>query len=65
MDQSKKLLKPHELAQALRVSESWIYCHSAPNAKVKIPTKRVGGLLRYDLDEVMRALDKQGVSNAD
>ena len=59
----KKLLLPHELARHLNVSLGWVYTHAAPNAKKSIPAKRVGGLLRFDLDEVMAALDKQEASN--
>lgn len=60
----KKLLLPHELARVLNVSVGWVYSHASPNAKFKIPAKRVGGLLRFDLDEVIQFLDKQEVSNA-
>jgi hypothetical protein len=60
----KKLLLPHELARVLNVSVGWVYSHASPNAKFKIPAKRVGGLLRFDLDEVIRFLDKQEASNA-
>lgn len=60
----KKLLLPHELARVLNVSVGWVYSHASPNAKFRIPAKRVGGLLRFDLDEVIQFLDKQEVSNA-
>ena len=55
----KKFLQPHELARVLNVSLGWVYTHSSPNAKRRLPTKRVGGLLRFDLSEVMAWLDQQ------
>jgi hypothetical protein len=54
----RKLLLPHELARVLNVSVGWVYTHAASNAKIKIPAKRVGGLLRFDLDEVLRSLEE-------
>jgi hypothetical protein len=63
-DQStKKLLQPHELARALNVSVAWVYAHAHHNAKDKIPVKRAGGLLRFDLDEVLSSLNKEESSN--
>lgn len=60
MSDEKRLLQPHELARALQVSVGWVYSHASPNAKQKIPAKRVGGLLRFDLHEVLKSLDKGG-----
>ena len=48
-----RLLMPHELARALNVSVSWVRNHAAPSCKNRIPTKKVGGFLRFDLKEVM------------
>ena len=62
-DPTKKLLLPNELARILNVSVAWVYVHATPTAKKAIPVKRVGNLLRFDLDEVMAALDQQEVSN--
>jgi hypothetical protein len=56
----KKLLLPHELARALSVSIAWVYTHAAPSSKKQIPTIRVGGLLRFDLEKVLEALERQG-----
>ena len=56
---TKKLLQPHELARVLNVSLGWVYTHSSPNAKRRLPAKRVGGLLRFDLSEVMAWLNQQ------
>ncbi len=56
----KKLLLPHELAKVLNVTISWVRTHSAPSSKNRIPVKKVGNLLRYDLDEVMAWVEKQG-----
>ena len=55
------LLAPHELARVLNVSVSWVRTHAAPSAKNRIPTKKVGGLLRFDLQEVRQWLDQQRV----
>jgi hypothetical protein len=48
-----RLLAPHELARVLNVSISWVRTHAAPSCRNRIPTKKVGGLLRFDLKEVM------------
>lgn len=60
----KRLLLPHELARVLNVSVAWVYNHAAPSAKVRIPAKRVGSLLRFDLDEVMDWLQDRDGSEA-
>ncbi len=54
------LLAPHELARILNVSVSWVRTHAAPSAKNRLPTKKVGGFLRFDLAEVRRWLEERG-----
>lgn len=49
-----RLLKPHELARILGVSISWVRCHAAPSSKNRIPTQKIGGLLRFDLQDVLQ-----------
>ncbi len=56
-----RLLAPHELARVLNVSLSWVRTHTAPSCKKRIPTKKVGGLLRFDLEEVSKWLDQQNL----
>jgi len=56
---SNSLLLPHELAKALNVSVSWVRTHSAPSAKDRIPVKKVGGFLRYDLGEVLNWVSRR------
>jgi hypothetical protein len=56
-----RLLMPHELARILGVSIAWVRTHSAPSSKNRIPVKKVGNLLRYDLQEVFAWLDKRQV----
>lgn len=55
----KRLLMPYELARVLNVPLSWVRTHSAPSSKIRIPVKKVGGLLRYDLQEVMNWLARK------
>lgn len=57
-----RLLAPYELARTLNVSISWVRTHSAPSCKNRLPVKKVGGLLRFDLQEVMAWLEKTGAS---
>jgi excisionase family DNA binding protein len=54
-----RLLMPYELARVLNVSVSWVRNHAAPSSKKRIPHKKVGGLLRFDLNEVMDWLNHQ------
>jgi predicted DNA-binding transcriptional regulator AlpA len=54
-----RLLMPHELARILGVSISWVRTHAAPSSKCRIPTKKVGNLLRFDLQEVMNWINRQ------
>jgi hypothetical protein len=58
-----RLLLPHELARVLNVSVSWVRNHAAPSCRNRIPTKKVGGFLRFDLQEVMAWLEKTGGGN--
>jgi excisionase family DNA binding protein len=59
------LLKPHELAKTLGVSVNWVRTHAAPSSKHRIPVKKVGNLIRFDLQAVMEWIDKQqGGTNA-
>ncbi len=53
-DPEPRLIMPHELARALGVSVSWVRSHAAPSAKNRIPVRKVGNLLRFDLEEVLR-----------
>ncbi len=48
-----RLLTPVELSRILNVRVDWVMRHAARSSKYRIPTKRVGGLLRFDLSEVM------------
>ncbi len=53
------LLAPYELARVLNVSISWVRTHAAPSAKNRLPTKKIGNLIRFDLREVRQWLDEQ------
>ncbi len=59
---ANRLLLPEELAQFLNVPVSWVTNHAAPSAKNPLPVKRVGRLLRFDLNEVLEWLNKHGGS---
>lgn len=54
-----RLLMPHELARTLGVSVGWIRNHAAPSAKNRIPVKKIGNFLRFDLEEVMTWVEAQ------
>ncbi len=53
------LLTPVELARFLNVRVDWVMRHAAPSSKWRIPTKRVGGLLRFDLAEIIEWLTQR------
>lgn len=55
-----RLLMPHEIARTLGVSMGWVRDHAAPSSKNRIPTKRVGRFLRFDLQEVLTWVERQG-----
>jgi len=55
-----ELLTPEELAERLKVPESWVYEQSRMN---KIPTHRMGRYIRFDLSEVIESQKKNGASS--
>jgi len=55
-----ELLTPEELAERLKVPESWVYEQSRMN---KIPTHRMGRYIRFDLREVIESQKKNGASS--
>ena len=57
---ANRLLLPEELAQFLNVPVSWVTNHAAPSARNPLPVKRVGRLLRFDINEVLEWLNKHG-----
>lgn len=57
IDPPNRLLTPIELSRVLNVRVDWVLRHAARSSKYRIPTKRVGGLLRFDLAEVMEWLN--------
>ncbi len=57
------LLTPVELSRILNVRVNWVMRHAARSSKYRIPTKKVGGLLRFDLQEVRKWLDQEGHEN--
>lgn len=58
-----RLLSASELAGFLGVSIGWVKSHAAPRSKLRLPVRRVGKFVRFDLDEVVSWLSKQGASN--
>lgn len=48
--EKKELLTPEELSKHLKVPISWVYEQSRLG---KIPTRRIGRYIRFDLDEVL------------
>jgi predicted DNA-binding transcriptional regulator AlpA len=57
---TNRLLLPEELAKFLNVRVSWVTNHASPSAKNPLPVKRVGRLLRFDINEVLEWLNKHG-----
>ena len=55
-----EFLTPGELAERLKVPESWVYEQSRMN---KIPTHRMGRYIRFDLREVIESQKKNGASS--
>ena len=54
-----KLMTPNELANELSVPLSWIYSRSRQKGPNAIPLLRAGKYLRFDLQEVLKWLQKQ------
>jgi excisionase family DNA binding protein len=59
MDDRMSLITAPELAKQLDVSESLIYRLAR---KGEIPSYRVGPLIRFDLEEVLEALEQEAAS---
>ena len=59
----KNLLMRHGLARALKASIGRVYTHAAQSAKTRIPANRMRGLLRFDLNEVLRSLENKEMSS--
>lgn len=52
----EKLLTAREVAEWLSVSEKWVYAHIAER-EPRIPTKRLGGAVRFQASEIETWLD--------
>ena len=50
----RKFLNVIEVAKLLNVSISWVKTHSSPSAQNPLPVIWIGGLKRFDADEIMR-----------
>ncbi|PKN68052.1 MAG: DNA-binding protein [Deltaproteobacteria bacterium HGW-Deltaproteobacteria-15] len=57
--ESEPLLKPEELAQALKVSLTWIYARSRVRGEGAMPCIRCGKYLRFRLSDVLAWLKEQ------
>jgi len=55
-EEKGRLITAVECARLLGVSWSWVIRHSAPSAKFRIPVMKVGGLLRYDPEQVLACI---------
>ena len=65
-DPGGTLLTPQDVARRLQVSVAWVRDHST-RKHPRLPTVRVGGLLRYhpvDLDRWMQDLRAAGIRKA-
>ena len=55
-----RLVGVNELAEALSVPISWIYSRTRIKGAGQIPHRRCGKYVRFDIDEVMDWLQKEG-----
>lgn len=59
----EELLTIDELATLLKVPKSWIYSHTRPRAKVRLPYVKLGKYLRFSEPEVrlfLQRLNRRG-----
>ena len=56
----RKLVGVNELAETLSVPPSWIYSRTRIKGGGQIPNIRCGKYIRFDIDEVMNWLQKEG-----
>lgn len=56
----RKLIGVNELAEALSVPPSWIYSRTRLKDDGQIPHIRVGKYVRFNIDDVMEWLEKEG-----
>ncbi len=52
-----EILTPQELADRLKVPESWVYEKQRSRCKNPIPSKPLGRYIRFDWDEVVKWLE--------
>lgn len=62
LKEREKLLTAKEVAEWLGVSEKWVYDH-IERREPKIPTKRLGGAVRFQASEIDLWLDGLSGSN--
>ncbi len=55
----QELLNIDELSEKLKVQKSWLYSRTRETGPGAIPRIRVGKYIRFDLDEVLRWLERQ------
>ena len=55
----QELLTVDELSEKLKVQKSWLYSRTRETGPGAIPRIRVGKYIRFNLDEVVRWLERQ------
>ena len=55
----QELLTIDELSEKLKVQKSWLYSRTRETGSGAIPRIRVGKYIRFNLDEVVRWLERQ------
>ena len=60
---SVNLIGVNELSEVLGVPPSWIYARTRIKGENAIPCLRVGKYCRFNLDDVMKWLEKQNENN--
>jgi excisionase family DNA binding protein len=56
----ERLLTPSDVAEWLGVSTAWVRAHAA-NRQPKLPTVRLGKLMRFRAEEIEQFLKEQGI----
>ncbi len=57
-DSGDELLTVDELAALLKVPKSWIYAHTRPRSKTRLPHVKLGKYLRFSEHEVRTFLQR-------
>ena len=51
---NKRFLTAIEIAEILGVSIDWVRSHSLPSCRNRLPVVKIGGLVRFELDQILK-----------